>query len=220
MRHAAIEGDIMLIGRQPGVAERMILLAGATVSVDGVNVSIANEGMPTIVQTLETVARAEQWASNVKLAADLWEDCQTLAEAALKQRSFHHSVGGSDTGGTWSDIRDDDIPEAKGHEIGFAADDHPDAQLENMRLKEQIEVLLARVDVATIRAKEGQAVQPAVKARATDVLWVEAISNITSAPPAKMPSPSEKDGDIGSSQWRFLTRWMPSLFRGLPVPLA
>jgi hypothetical protein len=219
MRHAAIDGDIMLIGRQPGVAETMILLAGATVSVDGDTVSISNEGMPTVVQTLETPARAEQWASNVKLAADLWEDSQTLAEAALKQRGFHHSGGGS-TGGTWSNVRDYDVPEANRHAVDFPADDLPAVQLENMRLKEQIEALLARVDVATVRAKEGQAAQPDVKARAADVLWVQAISHITSTPPAKMPSPSKRGGDVEGSQWRFLTRWMPSLFRGLPVPLA
>jgi len=216
MRHAAIDGDIMLLGHQPGVPETVILLAGANVSVDGASVSISNEDIPTIVQTLDTRDKAQQWASKVKLAADLWEDCQTLAEAALKQKSFHRSGGG--TGGNCNDIQDNVIQEASGNNNDFPDNDFLVAQLENSRLKEQIEALLARVAVATVRAEEANQIQmlKVVEARSADILWIQAISSIASSPPEKTLRPSKNGGDAEGSLWRSVMRWMP----GLPVLLS
>lgn len=211
--HAAIDGDIMLMGSQPGVPETAILLAGANVSVDGVCVSISNEDMPTIVQTLDTCDKAQQWASKVRLAADSWEDCQTLAEAALKQRTFHRSGGG--TGGTGNDTREEIIPEAGRTSEDQLATDVLAAQKENSKLKDQIEALLTRVDVATTRAEEAHQTQT-VKAQSTDMLWIRATSRVVSSAPEKALLHSKNGRDSEQSLWRSVMRWMP----GLPILLA
>lgn len=215
MRHIAIDGDIMLMGHEKGIPEAAILLAGANVFIDGVSVAISNEGAPTTVQTFDTREKAREWASKVKVAADLWEDSQTLAEAALKQKSLHHHGGSA--GGTWGGTRDDVVSEATLTNEVFRANDLQEAQIENLKLKEEIESLLARVEVATMRAGEAKQV---AKAPSSDIFWVEAVSNTTSGPPTESMYPTKDDGVNSGSLWRCAAKWMPSLFRDLPIVLA
>lgn len=101
--HAAIVGDVMFIGCQPGVAEDALMLKDAEVSVEGATVSISNKGMPTVLQTLPSPKEAEHWASKVRAAADLWQEFEELTEAALHaQRQSEVKTTDAGSGGTTS----------------------------------------------------------------------------------------------------------------------
>lgn len=110
-RYAAIVGDVMFIGGQPGIVDDAFMLTGADVSVDGAVVVISREGMSTISQRLNSIKEAEKWATKVQAAADLWSDCQQLTQAALQtynRREAHRREAGkekanrADTGGTFT----------------------------------------------------------------------------------------------------------------------
>jgi hypothetical protein len=217
MAHATISGDVMLLGHQPGIPEDVVLLAGAIVSVDGVTVSISNEGMPTIVQTLENKAQAKKWASKVRVAAELWEDSQTLAEAALKKNGFHQNgdIEGIDTAIVKSK-RCDVFPKALLN--SDPANDLQSAQLETSDLKDQVEALLERVSAAAAWAEKAAQIGPSKvrKAYNAEKLWIRANSTIR-FPPSKTMLPAT-NGE--NSLWSSVARWMPSLFQGAPAVLV
>jgi hypothetical protein len=96
----------MLIGCQPGNADDVVLLTGANVSVEGNIVTVSNEGMPTLLQQFDSSREAQHWASQVKAAAETWDDVFSLAEVALKRKQAllcKSSCSVGDTGGTGTD---------------------------------------------------------------------------------------------------------------------
>jgi len=87
-QHAVVSGDMLLMGRRPGKVDRALLLRGAQVSVLGSTVMIALNDAPSLALQVETVVQAEKWASDVQVAAELWENVHSAADMALLRHSL------------------------------------------------------------------------------------------------------------------------------------
>merc|ERR1719359_1028151 len=74
--HCLLRGDMLLLGRQPGKAEDMRLLSGASIATRDsvVDISPPEWLSRTLSLGFGSPEEAELWASELRAASLLWED--------------------------------------------------------------------------------------------------------------------------------------------------
>lgn len=86
-RHAAVSGDVLLLGRHKGQLDSAVRLAGAQVTVLGSTVMVRPKEQPhSIALRLESPAEADQWANSCRSAGMLSEPHLDMVQLATSSQ--------------------------------------------------------------------------------------------------------------------------------------